>query len=321
MQAKLFNAIKVTALAFALALGVSYVYAWTGPTQSPPGGNVATPINVSGVAQVKAGALTVGSLNAGSGAIFTTGNISGWNVVTNSLTTNALQIPGTTAGKVLTSDASGNATWQAPASVGGSHGKQRFTSNGMFTVPAGVTTIWVSMSGGGGGGGGGSVAGGTSPGQGGSGGISSFGTLLSTSGGVGGRAAGNSLPWNAGSAGGSGGAGGGGSSGYFAGAIGGAGGGSIFGAGGSPTGGVHVSIGGSAAAGAGSGFGAGGAGGPSAGGGGGGAHAVISQQITVVPFATHAITVGLGGTAGFGSDGQTNAFGGTGSPGFVLVEW
>ena len=32
------------------------------------------------------------------------------------------------------------------------HGKQRFTSPGTFTVPAGVTKVWVSMSGGGGGG-------------------------------------------------------------------------------------------------------------------------------------------------------------------------
>jgi uncharacterized protein (DUF779 family) len=34
-------------------------------------------------------------------------------------------------------------------------GKQKFTSNGTFTVPAGVTTVWVSGSGAGGGGGGG----------------------------------------------------------------------------------------------------------------------------------------------------------------------
>ncbi|MCK9345364.1 MAG: hypothetical protein M0P64_04615, partial [Candidatus Pacebacteria bacterium] len=34
------------------------------------------------------------------------------------------------------------------------HGKQLFTANGTFTVPAGVTTIWVSSSGGSGGGGG-----------------------------------------------------------------------------------------------------------------------------------------------------------------------
>ncbi|MFZ3232631.1 MAG: hypothetical protein WA194_03780 [Patescibacteria group bacterium] len=37
------------------------------------------------------------------------------------------------------------------------HGKQLFTSNGTFTVPAGVTTIYLKQSGGGGGGGGASA--------------------------------------------------------------------------------------------------------------------------------------------------------------------
>ena len=42
-------------------------------------------------------------------------------------------------------------TWKSPSAP---HGIERFTANGTFTVPSGVTTVWVSMAGGGGGGGG-----------------------------------------------------------------------------------------------------------------------------------------------------------------------
>ena len=43
---------------------VSLVWGFTEPTQAPPRGNVATPINVSGTAQTKAGDLTVGNFYA-----------------------------------------------------------------------------------------------------------------------------------------------------------------------------------------------------------------------------------------------------------------
>jgi hypothetical protein len=46
------------ALALLLLIGGG-VYAWTAPTQAPPNGNVAAPINVSAVAQVKSGGLSV----------------------------------------------------------------------------------------------------------------------------------------------------------------------------------------------------------------------------------------------------------------------
>lgn len=52
----------IIAVFVALVL-VKHVYAaWTGPTQAPPGGNVAAPINVSGVDQTKAGSLRVGDI-------------------------------------------------------------------------------------------------------------------------------------------------------------------------------------------------------------------------------------------------------------------
>ncbi len=213
------------------------------------------------------------------------------------------------ANKVLTSDASGLATWQTSTGGGGvvaPHGKQRFTSSGTFTVPAGVTKVWVSMSGGGGGGsdgyfdgagggGGGahaviaqqvSVSGGegiiitvgTGGGAGASGGTSSFGSYISTPGG----SAGGSR--NAGGIGGTSG-GAGGSNGGVGGRIlqGGTGGGSIFGAGGNVNMGSYIGAGGN-----GGGYGAGGAGG------------------YMVDFYGYSSGVGAGGI---------------GSQGFVLVEW
>lgn len=101
------------------------------------------------------------------------------------------------------------------------HGKQLFTSSGTFTVPAGITQVWVTMCGGGGGGAGGGNGSGTSGGgsggwyymqpitvtsgqliavtvgnggsagaansNGGTGGTTSFGSFLSATGGEGGR--------------------------------------------------------------------------------------------------------------------------------------
>lgn len=174
-------------------------------------------------------------------------------------------------------------------------GKQLFTSSGTFTVPAGITKVWVSMSGGGGGGsngyaidtlyywgkgGGGAAAylakavtvtpgaditvtigaGGTAGGPGTAGGTTSFGSLLSCAGGGGGGNASNGSPGAAGGAGGT--AGGEG-----------CGGSSIFGAGGAY---ASVSL----------------AGRPGAGYGGGGG----------------------------GGGGQDKA-GAAGTPGFCLIEW
>ena len=70
------------------------------------------------------------------------------------------------AGKVLTSDASGLATWESAglASV------QTFTSNGAWAKPAGVTKVRVEAIGGGGGGGGGYAGCGAGGGYGGGGG-------------------------------------------------------------------------------------------------------------------------------------------------------
>ncbi|KKT09763.1 MAG: hypothetical protein UV86_C0002G0006 [Candidatus Nomurabacteria bacterium GW2011_GWB1_43_20] len=63
------QALKVVALALILSFGISYVYAWTAPTMTPPNGNVSAPINTSSTAQTKSGGLTVGSITAPSHCI------------------------------------------------------------------------------------------------------------------------------------------------------------------------------------------------------------------------------------------------------------
>lgn len=75
--------------------------------------------------------------------------------------------------KVLTSDASGQGSWQTLSSISGSGcftNWQLFTADGNFTVPAGITKIKVQVWGGGGAGGGVGIAGLSGGGGGGGGG-------------------------------------------------------------------------------------------------------------------------------------------------------
>lgn len=69
-MSSIFQSLKTLALAIILSIGVTYVYAWTGPTATPPNGNVSAPINVSNTSQVKSGGLWVGSLGVDGGATF-----------------------------------------------------------------------------------------------------------------------------------------------------------------------------------------------------------------------------------------------------------
>lgn len=59
MTNKIFSALKVVTLAIALSFGLSYVYAWTAPSTTPPTGNVSAPINTGADLQSKGGGLTV----------------------------------------------------------------------------------------------------------------------------------------------------------------------------------------------------------------------------------------------------------------------
>ncbi|MDP3957915.1 MAG: hypothetical protein Q8Q36_00440 [bacterium] len=59
---ELLQSLKTLVIALILSIGVSQVFAWTGPTATAPGGNASAPVNVGATAQTKSGGLTVGSL-------------------------------------------------------------------------------------------------------------------------------------------------------------------------------------------------------------------------------------------------------------------
>lgn len=59
MMKQIFSASKIVALAVVLSFGLSYVYAWTAPTATPPTGNVSAPINTGDNTQYKAGNLVL----------------------------------------------------------------------------------------------------------------------------------------------------------------------------------------------------------------------------------------------------------------------
>ena len=59
--------------AIALLLAASVLEAWSGPTASPPQGNVAAPVNVGGVNQVKDGGLSLGALSVFGNALLRAG--------------------------------------------------------------------------------------------------------------------------------------------------------------------------------------------------------------------------------------------------------
>ncbi len=98
---KTLHYLSIITLSVLSVIGVSYLQAWDGPSATPPDGNTPAPINVSDASQVKEGGLSLGSLLVNGGSIF------------NGL----LKIPTNAGdGKVLTSDAEGNATWQESSS-------------------------------------------------------------------------------------------------------------------------------------------------------------------------------------------------------------
>ena len=193
-----------------------------------------------------------------------------------------------------------------------------FTENGIFTVPAGVTEVYIT--GGGAGGGGGASQGGSSiAGAGGAGGITSFGSLLSLNGGAGGIGSpGNLIDALGGVAGGPGGqpgqgpynnhgtgsfgAGNGGNSGPYHGGYGAA----------APSqaskNGGYCSGGGAAVAANST---------TSVAGGGGGGDFVYDRKVTVTPLTDLPVTIGTGGS-GFNAAGYV---GGKGGNGILTVKW
>ena len=103
--------------------GLIAVKAWSEPASAPPGGNIGAPINTSGIGQIKSGALQANGLrNIGTTVL---DGIVGIGVITPGAKLDVAGIiqatglkltTGAGAGKVLTSDASGIASWQAGSS-------------------------------------------------------------------------------------------------------------------------------------------------------------------------------------------------------------
>ena len=72
LKKDLIQTTKIILLALVLATGVGYVFAWTGPTQGPPNGNVSAPINVGTENQIKNAGLGIDALS-----VFGDGYLSG----------------------------------------------------------------------------------------------------------------------------------------------------------------------------------------------------------------------------------------------------
>ncbi len=72
------NFIKVGVLAVIVTMGVGYVQAqtWTAPAGAPPGNNVAAPVNVGSLTQIKTGILGVGGLGSNGTGYFSIGSYS-----------------------------------------------------------------------------------------------------------------------------------------------------------------------------------------------------------------------------------------------------
>ncbi|MDO8572889.1 MAG: hypothetical protein Q7S11_03945 [bacterium] len=99
------TSLRTLLLAIILSIGISYTYAtWAPPTATPTGGNTDAPINVGGVTQVKAGALTVNGLLTAVSNVVVGGNIatptlclsgdckSAWPVVSGAAVTKTIQV-------------------------------------------------------------------------------------------------------------------------------------------------------------------------------------------------------------------------------------
>lgn len=192
-------------------------------------------------------------------------------------------------------------------------GQQLFTASGDFTVPAGITRVYVTIVPGGGGGGGGAGATGTSPSSstdgtnGSDGGASYFGAHVTVAGGKGG---GKGLGLGRGGAAYSGGHHGGNKVGDLGG-LGGVAPPTVLGA---------YGKGGSGGAGADGSSGTGGGGGAA----GSCGSPVYRQKVdSLTPLSTVAVTVGSGGAGGSGGTGAAanGTAGSTGANGAVLVEW
>jgi len=117
---------KIIVLALLVAVGTGYLFAdFSAPTQAPPGCPAGSPgcdapVNVSATAQAKNGSLTLGASTPASdtGSSYSL-QVPNKYALFKGLTTQALTLTtGAGAGKVLTSNANGSATWHTLGTCG-----------------------------------------------------------------------------------------------------------------------------------------------------------------------------------------------------------
>lgn len=146
MKKDIIQSVKLILLSLAIGLGVSYVYAWTGPQCAPPGCNVEAPVNVSAADQNKVGGLGVG-------AFVDTGNayINGSVGIQNNSYTELLNIGsdaisraglsvGSSAGKaVISEESDGYLTFRAYDASGNNAGVKFAT--GLSRTPSSFTIL------------------------------------------------------------------------------------------------------------------------------------------------------------------------------------
>lgn len=145
MYKKLLNALMFSFLALALSFGVSYVSAWTAPTQAPPNGNTPPPINTSATTQAKAGNFTAPNLiDTSANAQAKAGSFTAPNLINTSVTaqskTGVLSVGGLTlpAGGIVDSGGSYGASYGAVTIRGTKNGwggaNFRDSSNNLGTL-------------------------------------------------------------------------------------------------------------------------------------------------------------------------------------------
>ena len=179
---------SILVIAMCALLAASVLFAWTGPTATPPNGNVAAPINVGTTDQVKNAGLSVNALGVfGSEYIQNKLGINRVSPITALDVNGSIKIgSGNEACQTVTEGAfrynttthapeyCDGTAWKALASASGSSTaptlhRQVFTSSGTFTAPADATasTVYKVTAVGGGGAGTQSADGGTLGGAGG----------------------------------------------------------------------------------------------------------------------------------------------------------
>jgi len=67
MKKVILENVRIIVVAIILSLGTSVVFAWTGPTATPPSSNISAPVNIGSTSQIKTGGLWLNSLGIDNG--------------------------------------------------------------------------------------------------------------------------------------------------------------------------------------------------------------------------------------------------------------